>query len=476
MTIDNDNPNMELLPRAVDSLTVDKSHADIHKLIVSTKPMTATQKKSYNAVHWALQSYANRWPSQDKFHSHFREKNIALQISRQDFLKLINYRNTNNDKPLINAVDGLTDLKVNFDNKLPGPEREFGSTNLFIHASMRKGVVTVVIPPSTRRVLVSATEATKIDILKIADNLVTKYPLSLYPFLKEHFDKLPANEDEYTFMVDENTLRTALNVQFSNGSFAYPAPGDFNKNVLKKAVKQVNAADFEFKVSSELKKRQGEAYFVFRLTRAEYEEHDEIRKQYPLEMAFISDKLKSYKLNSPDSYLKKINSEYELRYFKYLIKIVDSELSAKKGTENEIRNPGGYFVRVYNGNREAFERHYGDIVHKEQENQLLAHQEEERNLAEQERIAFMNQRNEMLHTYWKEIDSEEKSAVIKAFIDKKKVLAQHARLIEKDGIEDAAANHGVIRGPWLDFLQEYFGITDKIIEDSISNETLYATF
>ncbi|MBT41675.1 MAG: hypothetical protein CMF12_04045 [Idiomarina sp.] len=476
MSIENDNPNMELIPRAVDSLTVEKSHTDIHKLIVSSKPMTATQKKAYNAVHWALQSYARRWPSQSKFHSHFREKNIALQISRQDFLKLIDYQNTNNDKPLINAVDGLTDLKVNFDNKLSGTEREVSSTNLFMHAVMRKGVVTVVIPPSTRRVLVSDEEATTIDILKIAGRLRTKYPLSLYPFLKEYFDKIPKDEDEYTFMVDQITLRTALNVQYSDGSYAYPAPGDLNKNVVQKAVKKVNAGDFEFKVSSKLKKKQGEAFFVFRLTRAEYEEHDQIRKQFPLEMAFISDKLKSYKINAPESYLKKINSEYELRYFKYLIDIVDSELAAKKGTEKEIRNPGGYFVRVYNGNRDAFERHYGDIVHKEKESQLQAHEEEQANLKEQERIAFMSQRNEMLYTYWKEIDEVEQAAVVAAFIDKKSVLAQHAKLIRDEGIESASAAHGVIRGPWLDFLQEYFSITDEMIEDSISNSTLYATF
>lgn len=473
------NSNYELLPRAVNSLTVDKSWLDLSKTIKSPIAMTAIQKKAFNAVQWAVQSYASRWGSQDKFHAHFKEKNLELRMSRQDFLRLIDHVNSNNDDPVIQAIDKLTDLKVRYDNHLKGNDRDAGFTNLFMHANMSRGIVSVVIPPDTRKALVSDVIATRIDIIRVARQLTRRYAISLYQLLHVTFES-STTDPVVEYVIEETALRTALNVRCKsvNGKlqFSYPQTGEFNKKVLKPAIEEINKKDFEFEVKARHKRRQGVVHWTFTITKTEYKEHTEVSRKHPMEIAFIRDRLESYKLKDPDKYLLQITSEREMFYFKYCVDVVDKEITDKRGTKDEIRNQAGMFVRVHENNRKAFDKHYIAILNEKKRTQKLAQEEEERNLREQERIHFLEQRTNLLTVYWNELGEGEKLSLANDFCQSGLCPRGYDKEIREQGIESAADEFGSIRGPWYEFLQAHFDLTDEKIEETIQNATLKATF
>lgn len=456
-----------------------KSSMSLHRTLAPGITLSAVQRKSLNAIHYALQAYVKRnFESPEIFHSKHGERIVDFKMKRTQFESLIAYMSRNRVY-LRDVLQQLTKIQVDWSNNLKGKKEEYRFTNIFMEAGLKDGYVHIKIPATTREALINPSVEATIDIIKLSQSLERKYAISMYEFVRSYFEK--ETSDNFTFEVEDEALRNSLGVPFKwtksgQKKYSYPALGKLNERVIKPSIEELNGADFEFKVAcSHNRLSCGSVYWAFEVTRTNVVQHRLIANEFASEIADIMQALRRYKVNKPLDLLAKITSEKDILYFQYCIEMVDKSVQSRSAN-NKISNMGGYFVRSLEKNKEAFENYYAEIQKKHDLEVSKKRKKELQAIDEQIEIARKEQKIKLREAHWATLPEEEKENLRVEFLD----VVENSPTFGPSYREEVA-KHGYdisprMRGLWVGYLNEYFGITDEVIEETIRNMTITSTF
>jgi len=461
-----------------------KSSLSLHRTIQPGVTLTAVQRKSLNALHYALQSYVRQTFGDTKtdiakFNALYADKIMDFKIKRKAFEALISYMSRNNVY-LKDVLRQLSRIQADWSNNLTGSKENYSFMNIFMEAGLEDGYVHVKIPPQTRNALVSDNVEATIDVIKISQNLNGKYAISLYELIRSYFEKeAQAGIDEFTFEIEDEILRNALNVPFSwnkkgGKEFSYGTTGKLHDKVLKPAISEVNEADFEFKVScSHTRLGCGTLIWQFSVLKTNIAQHRLVANEFASELAEITQALKRYGVKRTYEVLSKITNERDVLYFQYCIRQVDAALRSRS-KENKIQNPAGYFLKTLEQNVEAFEEEYTELQRKREEQVTKARQNELNKLEEQIQKAQANQRLKIRQAHYEALSIDEQEDLKQEYLST--VSETLGRKYYQVALEQGVEASPMIRGNWNKFLDGKFGITDDVIDQALENMPLTSTF
>lgn len=453
---------------------VEKSRLELRKTVQPGVTLSGYQKKSLNALMWFVQSYCFKYfESIDKFHATLGESPLKLSIPKAHFLTMTDY-GSRNGAFLKKALEEVSQVQVVYDNGETGDLENYVFMNMFKSVGVDGSRVEFEVHPETRRAIVSSEVEATIDLIKVARNLDGKYAISLYELLHSAFERMRNDVEEV--QINDFDLRAGIYVPYKKKGnkkvFSYPCIGQFNSRVLKPAINEINASDFEFKLKHSFRKLGcGEVVWNFEISKTEYENFTLIANENATEVAEILDKLSSYGVRNPQEWIRKCESERELLYMLFVIEAVDKATRKKKSS---IPNLGGYFVSAYNNNREAFESHYVQLLKNREVNAKRIKEDNDRQIELQKEKARNEYKARMREVNWNESDKVKREALELGFVELvvKDRFPEYLALIEKRGVHDVIAEAGQLRGEWVTYLNDAFEITDEDAQRAADKTTV----
>ncbi|PTC00582.1 hypothetical protein C9975_06715 [Thalassospira xiamenensis] len=464
----------DLFDPDIDIARVEKTRLELRKTIQPGVTLSGYQRKSLNALMWFVQSYCFKYfDSIEKFHAALGDSPLRLSIPKSHFCTITDY-GSRNAAFLKKALREVSQVQVVYDNGKTGDLEKYEFINMFKRVGVDGPRVEFEVHPETRRAIVSLDVEATIDLIKVNRRLNGKYAIGLYEVLHSAFERM--RKDIETVEISDYDLRAGLNVPYkekgSKRVFSYSKVGQFNAKVLKPSIDEINANDFEFKIEHSFRKKGcGDVIWFFTLTKTQYQNYTLIANENADEVTKILDRLGAYSVRNPQDWLKKCVNEKELLYMLFCVERVDAALR-KRGTK--INSPGGYFVRTYNQNREAFEEHYIQLLETRAKQAKLVKEETDLQIKEQKENAAKRYVKEMREAHWNDASEHEKETIELAFIETR-VKPKHPEyqpLIEKNGLHETLEDIGVLRGFWTDFLNELFGITEEDEKRAANNATV----
>lgn len=464
----------DLFDPDIEIARVEKTRLELRKTIQPGVTLSGYQRKSLNALMWFVQSYCFKYfDSIEKFHASLGDSPLKLSIPKSHFCTITDY-GSRNGTFLKKALQEVSQVQVVYDNGEIGDLEKYEFVNMFKRVGVDGPRVEFEVHPETRRAIVSQDVEATIDLIKVNRHLNGKYAIGLYEVLHSAFERMRG--DVETVEISDYDLRAGLNVPYKNKGnkrvFSYPKVGPFNARVLKPSIDEINASDFEFKIEHSFRKKAcGDVVWFFKLTKTQYQNYTLIANENADEVTKILDRLSAYSVRNPQDWLKKCVNEKELLYMLFCIDRVDAALR-KRG--NKINSPGGYFVRTYDQNREAFEEHYTQLLSTRAKQSKLIKEETDKQIKEQKSEAAKRYKKEMREAYWNDSSAQEKEALELAFIEVMVApkYPEYQPLIDKNGLEQTLDDNGILRGVWTDYLNEVFSITDEDAKRAADNVTV----
>ena len=307
-----------------------KKHAD---LILCSNPMTLIQRKIFNVLLY------NAFPE--------IQENKAFDISLRDLCKLIGYT-SRNYVSLIDAIEGLTSLNIKWrviDSKTKIDDIISASCAVITSIFVKNGTCVYKYNEDIKHKLSHPGIYGKLD-LEMQAKMKSSFALVLYEIC-EKFKNVGQ-----TGWLDISDVRKLMGVK-KNGYKLYL---DFERNVLNRAVKEVNDKT-NFVVTFE-KRRDGRAvkYVKFVIGRVsafsspEDSLNNNIEKPKELEVDLKALKIMVSDFLIPKNTATKLIRQKGEKYIQEKIELIKSSPSYKNG---QIKNRGGLLISAINNDYKA---------------------------------------------------------------------------------------------------------------------------
>ena len=342
--------------------------------------------------------------------------------------------NSHNEDYLKETLEALVDCTVEWNILGKDKKEEWGVASLLAEARIKNGICTYAYPPYLRTKLYNPRIYTKLN-LGLQNRFTSRYALILWEVCFDYFD-IARNQGETPFIPLER-FKELMGI----GEDDYPLFKEFNRNVIKPAIKEINElTNFSVEVDQKrVGRRIGELKFrISRLT--------ELSSVEPVQETFLFDiddlsqiaiKLVQAGVSRKEA-LRITNQEWDVVDAAALpedrkdFAVYVEEKIGLAGHDTSVKNAGGFIVK-------AIQENYQDP---EFQKQLQAEKEQEK------KAMLASLKDEML---------EKQNALLRQAVRANPELLQQAaakitsgfvreRLMEYDSIKDAYDAGGVVAG------------------------------
>ena len=207
--------------------------------------ITHLQRRAWNVL---LANAYNELPNQE-----------VHRVSVAELAKSLGFNSRDYDH-LKETLEALVDCTVKWNILGKDKKEEWGVASLLAEARIKDGICTYAYPPYLRTRLYNPRIYTKLN-LRLQNQFISRYALILWEVCFDYFD-LSRNEGETSFIPIE-TFRELMGLEKGE----YPVFKELNRNVIKPAIKEINAlTNFHIEVEN---KRFGRkiAELKFRISR-----------------------------------------------------------------------------------------------------------------------------------------------------------------------------------------------------------------
>ena len=207
--------------------------------------ITHLQRRAWNVL---LANAYNELPNQE-----------VHRVSVAELAKSLGFNSRDYDH-LKETLEALVDCTVKWNILGKDKKEEWGVASLLAEARIKDGICTYAYPPYLRTRLYNPRIYTKLN-LRLQNQFISRYALILWEVCFDYFD-LSRNEGETPFISIE-TFRELMGLEKGE----YPVFKELNRNVIKPAIKEINAlTNFHIEVEN---KRFGRkiAELKFRISR-----------------------------------------------------------------------------------------------------------------------------------------------------------------------------------------------------------------
>ena len=207
--------------------------------------ITHLQRRAWNVL---LANAYNELPNQE-----------VHRVSVAELAKSLGFNSRDYDH-LKETLEALVDCTVKWNILGKDKKEEWGVASLLAEARIKDGICTYAYPPYLRTRLYNPRIYTKLN-LRLQNQFTSRYALILWEVCFDYFD-LSRNEGETSFIPIE-TFRELMGLEKGE----YPVFKELNRNVIKPAIKEINAlTNFHIEVEN---KRFGRkiAELKFRISR-----------------------------------------------------------------------------------------------------------------------------------------------------------------------------------------------------------------
>ena len=381
--------------------------------------ITHLQRRAWNVL---LANAYNELPNKD-----------IHRVSVAELAKKLGF-NSHNEDYLKETLEALVDCTVEWNILGKDKKEEWGVASLLAEARIKDGICTYAYPPYLRTKLYNPRIYTKLN-LGLQNRFTSRYALILWEVCFDYFD-IARNQGETPFIPLER-FKELMGI----GEDDYPLFKEFNRNVIKPAIKEINElTNFSVEVDQKrVGRRIGELKFrISRLT--------ELSSVEPVQETFLFDiddlsqiaiKLVQAGVSRKEA-LRITNQEWDVVDAAALpedrkdFAVYVEEKIGLAGHDTSVKNAGGFIVK-------AIQENYQDP---EFQKQLQAEKEQEK------KAMLASLKDEML---------EKQNALIRQAVRANPELLQQAaakitsgfvreRLMEYDSIKDAYDAGGVVAG------------------------------
>ena len=180
--------------------------------------ITHLQRRAWNVL---LANAYNELPNKDIYRVSFAElaKSLGFNSKDSDHLK--------------ETLEALVDCTVKWNILGKDKEEEWGVASLLASARIKDGICTYGFAPHLRLKLYNPRIYTKLN-LRLQNRFTSRYALILWEVCFDYFD-IARNQGETPFIPLE-TFRELMGI----GEDDYPIFKEFNRNVIKPAIKEIN--------------------------------------------------------------------------------------------------------------------------------------------------------------------------------------------------------------------------------------------
>ena len=381
--------------------------------------ITHLQRRAWNVL---LANAYNELPNKD-----------IHRVSVAELAKKLGF-NSHNEDYLKETLEALVDCTVEWNILGKDKKEEWGVASLLAEARIKNGICTYAYPPYLRTKLYNPRIYTKLN-LGLQNRFTSRYALILWEVCFDYFD-IARNQGETPFIPLER-FKELMGI----GEDDYPLFKEFNRNVIKPAIKEINElTNFSVEVDQKrVGRRIGELKFrISRLT--------ELSSVEPVQETFLFDiddlsqiaiKLVQAGVSRKEA-LRITNQEWDVVDAAALpedrkdFAVYVEEKIGLAGHDTSVKNAGGFIVK-------AIQENYQDP---EFQKQLQAEKEQEK------KAMLASLKDEML---------EKQNALLRQAVRANPELLQQAaakitsgfvreRLMEYDSIKDAYDAGGVVAG------------------------------
>lgn len=346
---------------------ITKSRASIHYELQPGTKLTATAAKTLYVFSYFLQVMSKKFDSAAAFNADFGTGNTEVSIPKSQLFKYtIGGSKTvcRNYQILTAVIDELKELSICWNNGKDEGQEDRGFIRVFPGIRELNGNVIFTVPARVRQLFVDDKAVAKIDWIKVNDSFSSRYPLHLNEIIEERMFESKELAASLAFTNEEirNALKLQYTIDSSTGQKVYsnPTPASFKGKVLKGAVEQYNAAELNFTISLYEYRKSEKCWFID-IHRTKPKSLSTIGSQFPEEIIRIQTFFINIKLakHAVDKYISLLVSEKEIRYFLYLIDVME------QSKERISTNAAGYFNGCFQKNREIFEQSWLEIQQKQ---------------------------------------------------------------------------------------------------------------
>lgn len=327
--------------------------------------------KCVNAVMLALQSHVNeKYESLSNLEQELGETILELKLPFPRFCEYMGWKSTNKKKAY-EVIDLLELLKIRWDVRTNLIDDELEGLDVgferFVNgARIKDGELTLKISPNIRRELINAERYPEVNVdLLIANNAWTdRYTATLYEMCLENI-----RDSVYEFSLSINDLRARFNITYeiNDGKveYAYPMFKEFNRNVIKKAVNNLNATsilDFEVNETAVGKPVKKVIFKIKRKVVRDNESRLELttrsRVEDKLNRLGLTNTVISFFEADEVSNITELDT-FQIFYVDYCIKSFEKQLETK-----QIKSITTYFTTILTNNVSSFEPEWKAIDEK----------------------------------------------------------------------------------------------------------------
>ena len=319
--------------------------------------LTSSLHRCMNAVILTLQKYVSeRYHTLEAVEEGLGEAVLEISLPFKKFAEYMGWKSTNFQKAK-EVISYLEHLRVKWDNLDTELSRaDFGFEHFVVGASVRSGIVTLKLSPEVRRELLNAKRnpETKLNLLIANYAWRDKYTARLYEKCVENIC-----DDIFHFQMSLDEIRKVFDVPYKpvkggKRVYAYPSFSELNRNVISKAVKNLNktfAVDFTVEQTNMGVPVEFVSFSISRKKRAPKLPSTLSEKK----LDFVISKLSEYDLKNVVTRHFKIADvddleQYELFYVGFCLELFERQLMS-----GSIKaSLAGYFSKCLSSNVDAF--------------------------------------------------------------------------------------------------------------------------